>query len=120
MVDLLFYGFLHSAWMREILYPIVHCFKQNSILEVSGPGAQTIESAQPSPRCPATSIAISRVHVPSFTYLLLLPSMSRVVHGTISHAAGLPSHRFFHYHNPRLHGATPLICSCPFARDLVF
>lgn len=46
MVDLLFYGFLHSAWMREILYPIVHCFKQNSILEVSGPGAQTIESAQ--------------------------------------------------------------------------
>lgn len=47
----------YSLRGRGTLYPMVHCFKLNTVFKASGHGA---------PFCLATSTAISRVHVFSF------------------------------------------------------
>lgn len=60
--------------MRETVYPIAHCFKQETTLKAPGLWARDIEIAQLLCFAQEYQIAISRVHdVLHFTDLRVLP-----------------------------------------------
>lgn len=105
--------------MRKALYPILRCFKENSILKASGPGARNLNLYNFSALF--SNIGNSRVHVPLFH---LRAAASSTVPRLAQDITPPNFHCLIHYHNQRLCGAisrlAPSFASCPISRNTVF